>query len=61
MELGYFRGIGKVLDSIEMEAPDCSAFIARMRGLARQCQLEAMGTVLRQARDSRAQAGLIVD
>ena len=48
--LGYFRGIVKVLDSIEAETPECAPFVAQLRDLARQFQLDAMSAVLRKAR-----------
>jgi len=53
IDLGYFRGIVKLLDAIEADAPACAAFVAHMRGLARQFQLDAMSGVLRKARDAR--------
>ncbi|HEV7912867.1 MAG TPA: ATP-binding protein [Albitalea sp.] len=53
IDLGYFRGIVKLLDAIEAEAPACAAFVAHMRDLARQFQLDAMSGVLRKARDAR--------
>jgi len=53
IDLGYFRGIVKVLDAIEAETPACAAFVAHLRDLARQFQLDAMSGVLRKARDAR--------
>ncbi|HKX44033.1 MAG TPA: ATP-binding protein [Burkholderiaceae bacterium] len=53
VNLGYFRGIVKLLDNIEAESPECAAFVAHMRGLARQFQLDAMTGLLRKARDER--------
>jgi signal transduction histidine kinase len=41
--LGYYRGIMNKLDEIESVQPDSAAFVAEMRGLARQFQFEAMG------------------
>jgi CheY-like chemotaxis protein len=51
--LGYFRGIVKVLDGIEAETPACAPFVAQLRDLARQFQLDAMSGLLRKARDAR--------
>jgi CheY-like chemotaxis protein len=55
IELGYFRGIVRLLDEIEAETPACAAFVAHLRELARQFQLDAMSGVLRKARDARVQ------
>ncbi len=46
--LGYYRGIMNKLDEIEAGQPQSAAFIAGMRGLARQFQFEAMGRQLRE-------------
>ncbi len=54
IKLGYFRGIVKLLDEIEAETPACAAFVAHLRRLARQFQLDAMTGVLRKARDARS-------
>ncbi len=54
ISLGYFRGIVKLLDSIEAHSPECAPFVAHMRGLARQFQLDAMAGILRKARDARS-------
>ena len=51
IDLGYFKGILKLLDEIEAEDERYVAFTNRMRELARQFQLEAMTHVLRQTRD----------
>ena len=40
--LGYYRGILNTLAQIEQEQPDCQAFVARMRELARQFKFETM-------------------
>jgi hypothetical protein len=40
--LGYYRGILNQLDDIERLSPQCSAFAADMRDLARQFQFETM-------------------
>jgi hypothetical protein len=53
VNLGYFRGIVKLLDNIEAESPECAAFVAHMRTLSRQFQLDAMTGLLRKARDER--------
>ena len=53
VNLGYFRGIVKLLDNIEAESPECAAFVAHMRLLSRQFQLDAMTGILRKARDER--------
>ena len=54
IQLGYFRGIVKLLDEIEAETPACAAFAAHLRRLAREFQLDAMTAVLRKARDARS-------
>ncbi len=51
--LGYFRGIVRQLDRIEAERPDCAAFVAQLRDLARRFQLDTMSALLRKARDAR--------
>jgi CheY-like chemotaxis protein len=53
VDLGYFRGIVTLLDAIEAEAPASASFVAHLRELARQFQLDAMTGVLRKARDAR--------
>lgn len=53
VNLGYFRGILKLLDAIEAESPACAGFVAHLRELARRFQLDAMSGVLRKARDGR--------
>jgi signal transduction histidine kinase/purine-cytosine permease-like protein/FixJ family two-component response regulator len=50
VELGYVRGIMRRLDLIEAEEPACQAFVDRLRPLARQFQLDAIHTILKQAR-----------
>jgi len=49
VNLGYFRGIVRMLDEIESEEAQCAAFVAHMRALAREFQLEAMTGVLKNA------------
>jgi signal transduction histidine kinase/purine-cytosine permease-like protein len=53
VDLGWFRGIVRELDALEAEAPGCAAFVAHLRELARNFQLDAMSGVLRKARDGR--------
>lgn len=53
VNLGYFRGILKLLDTIEAESPASAGFVAHLRDLARRFQLDAMSGVLRKARDAR--------
>jgi hypothetical protein len=47
-QLGYYRGIMNRLDSIEATQPQCAAFVAAMRELARQFGFEAMVRKLEQ-------------
>src|SRR5882672_2123749 len=35
IQLGYFRGIVKLLDEIDAESPECAGFVAHLRELAR--------------------------
>ncbi|MFN3415279.1 MAG: ATP-binding protein [Caldimonas sp.] len=49
--LGYYRGIVRLLDEIEAERPDCAAFVARLRGLAREFQFDTMTRLLQDALD----------
>ncbi len=49
VQLGYFRGIVKKLDEIERDHPACASFVAHLRGLARNFQLDAMSAMLRRA------------
>jgi signal transduction histidine kinase/DNA-binding NarL/FixJ family response regulator len=53
IELGYFRGILALLDAIQAESPGCADFVAQLRELARQFQLDAMARIVRRARDAR--------
>jgi hypothetical protein len=50
VDLGYFRGILTLLDTIAAESPECTGFVAHLRDLARRFQLDAMTGVLRKAR-----------
>ncbi|MDB5819141.1 MAG: ATPase, partial [Rhizobacter sp.] len=51
IDLGYVRGILKMLDQIEANDASALAFVGHMRGLARQFQLEAMAGVIKEALD----------
>ena len=44
--LGYFRGILNQLDDIDAAQPECAAWTASQRALARQFQFEAMSRAL---------------
>ncbi|MGO4394173.1 ATP-binding protein [Variovorax sp. M-6] len=44
--LGYFRGIMNQLDDIDTAQPECAAWTAAQRALARQFQFEAMSRAL---------------
>ena len=46
--LGYYRGILNQLDEIEQQQPATAAFVAELRGLARQFQFEAISLQLTQ-------------
>ena len=47
--LGYFRGIMNQLDAIDAGQPECAAWTAAQRALARQFQFEAMSRALSSA------------
>ncbi|WP_418320308.1 ATP-binding protein [Piscinibacter sakaiensis] len=49
IEIGYLRGILRQLDQIEAEDRRCRAFVAQMRTLARNFQLDAMSGLLGRA------------
>jgi signal transduction histidine kinase/purine-cytosine permease-like protein len=49
VQLGYYRGILNQLDAIDAQQPDCGAFTAAMRELARHFQFEAIGRELARA------------
>jgi signal transduction histidine kinase/purine-cytosine permease-like protein/CheY-like chemotaxis protein len=51
---GYIRGVHKVLDQIAAAQPECGDFVARLRELARQFQLDALA---RQVDDALEAAG----
>ena len=46
VSLGYFRGIMNELDAIDAAQPECAAWTAAQRTLARQFQFEAMSRAL---------------
>ncbi len=46
---GYVRGVHKMLDQILAAEPQCEAFVAQMRLMAKGFQLDAMLALLRQA------------
>ncbi|HSV35537.1 MAG TPA: ATP-binding protein, partial [Ramlibacter sp.] len=52
LQLGYYRGVLNQLDEIEVAQPECAAFVATMRELARQFQFEAMSRRLAEAEGS---------
>lgn len=52
VQLGYYRGIQQQLDAIEQAQPECGAFAARLREMARQFQFEAIARELAQPRPS---------
>ncbi|HET6788186.1 MAG TPA: ATP-binding protein, partial [Aquabacterium sp.] len=47
IDAGYVRGVHKVLDQLALSEPHCEGFIARLRDLARQFQLDAMAVVVK--------------
>ena len=49
VDIGYVRGIVKRLDQIERELPESTAFVERMRTMARGFQLDEMSGVLKRA------------
>ncbi|MGV3494137.1 MAG: ATP-binding protein [Ramlibacter sp.] len=49
VQLGYYRGILDALDAIDAAQPECAAFTAALRALARQFQFEAIARTLAQA------------
>ncbi|MCD6078073.1 MAG: hybrid sensor histidine kinase/response regulator, partial [Ramlibacter sp.] len=53
VQLGYYRGILNQLDAIDAVQPDCAAFTAAMRELARRFQFEAIGRELARAQPTR--------
>jgi signal transduction histidine kinase/ActR/RegA family two-component response regulator len=53
VQLGHVRGILRLLDEAEAAEPAAAGFLARLRGLAREFQLDAMNRLLTQALDER--------
>jgi hypothetical protein len=53
VSLGYYRGIVRQLDAIEAGDPAQAAFVAGLRGMAQNFQLDAMTRVIRQALGAR--------
>jgi len=49
VQLGYYRGILNQLDAIDSAQPECAAFTAGLRELARQFQFEVMSRKLAEA------------
>lgn len=54
--LGHYRGIVRLLDEIEAEQPECAAFVARLRGLAREFQFDTMTRFIHDALDEHRPA-----
>jgi CheY-like chemotaxis protein len=46
VQLGYYRGILNQLEAIDTAQPECAAFTAPLRELARRFQFEAIGRAL---------------
>ncbi len=51
VRLGYLRGIGRKLDEIEAADASAGRFVAKLRALAREYQLDAMNRLLTKALD----------
>ncbi|AKJ31131.1 ATP-binding protein [Caldimonas brevitalea] len=56
VDLGYHRGIMRLLDEIEADGERHAAFVTSMRELARQFQLDAMSRLLHKARHESSAA-----
>ena len=54
--LGYLRGITRKLDEIEAAEPDSARYVARLRVMAREIQLDAMNRLLSQTLDEQQRA-----
>jgi CheY-like chemotaxis protein len=54
--LGYLRGITRKLDEIEAAEPDSTRYVARLRVMAREIQLDAMNRLLSQTLDEQQRA-----
>lgn len=50
--LGYYRGVLNQLQSLQVEHPECAAFIAQQETLARQYQFETMAEQLQKVLDA---------
>ncbi len=50
--LGYYRGVLNQLQSLQVQHPECSAFIAQQEALARQYQFETMAEQLQKVLDA---------
>jgi nitrogen-specific signal transduction histidine kinase/CheY-like chemotaxis protein len=46
---GYMRGVHKALDQIASAEPHCDAFVQRLRAMAKQFQLDAMASLLKES------------
>jgi len=56
---GYVRGVHKALDQIDQAEPACASFVQELRAMARQFQLDAMASRLKEALEqAQAQSGL---
>ena len=54
VRLGYPRGVLRQLDAIEQRHADCAPFIAQLRTLAREFQLDTLDTTLQKALNDSA-------
>ncbi|NBX21525.1 MAG: hypothetical protein EBR58_09200 [Betaproteobacteria bacterium] len=50
--LGYYRGVLNQLQSLQVQHPECAAFIAHQEALARQYQFETMAEQLQKVLDA---------
>ncbi|NBW51109.1 MAG: response regulator, partial [Betaproteobacteria bacterium] len=50
--LGYYRGVLNQLQSLQVQHPECAAFIAQQEALARQYQFETMAEQLQKVLDA---------
>ncbi len=56
---GYVRGIHRMLDRIADDHPECADFVAHVRTMARQFQLEAISGFLRKAQQPQAERAAV--
>jgi signal transduction histidine kinase len=56
VQLGYLRGITDQLDAIAAAEPACATWVARLKSLAREFQLDAMNRILTEALDEQPRA-----